>query len=245
MKKSTKKKRKDIIVTSLVFVLILSTTLICFLKSEFFTLSEIEIQGNTILDDNQMIDKKIITNKNIFTYNLKGIEKNIENNPYIEEAKVKIKLPNKLIISVKEVEVVALLSNGQDYCYIDDKGTNIEKIDDLDKNNGKIVVNTKFELDNKNNIKYENDKSKEKVLNLITYLKNEHLDKKIVKVEYERNKRISMLTKENSKFIMEDNKDLEYNISMISKIIVDLQSKNIKDGIVDLTYGDYAIYKPS
>ena len=67
---------------------------------------------------------------------------------------------------------------------------------------------------------------------------------KVRKIEYNGDSDINLITKYGTTFIMENN-DMKYNIYRVSKILVDLQSKNIKSGIVDLTYSNYALYRPS
>lgn len=246
LKKRKRKKGVDKIIITLVFGLMMSLGGVCLLKSDIFNLSKVEIVGNTNLKENQIVDlEKIIINKNIFTYNFKVLKKNILTNPYIEDAQVKMKLPNKIIISIKEVEVIALLSNGQDYCYIDKKGNLIEKINDLDKNSDKIVLDTKYTLGEDNTINFKSDKEKKSILNLLSVLNKEHLKNEIEKIEYTDELKINILTKNGAKFLIIDDENLNYNISRASKILVDLNSKNIKSGVVDLTYGNYAVYKPS
>lgn len=218
---------------------------ISLVKSSIFNLTKVEIIGNTTLKDDQIIDlEKLVTNKNIFTYNLKKIRKEIVNNPYIEDAQVKIKLPNKIVITVKEIDIVAVLFNGNEYCYIDSSGNLIEKINNLEENNDKIICSVDYTLSN-NSITFKNQKEKDGILKVLNIIKSEYLEKEVKQIEYTNEDEINIITKYGTKFLIVDDKELEYNIARASKILVDLQSKKINDGIVDLTYSNYAVYKPS
>lgn len=218
---------------------------ISLVKSSIFNLTKVEIIGNTTLKDDQIIDlEKLVTNKNIFTYNLKKVRKEIVNNPYIEDAQVKIKLPNKIVITVKEIDIVAVLFNGNEYCYIDSSGNLIEKINNLEENNDKIICSVDYTLSN-NSITFKNQKEKDGMLKVLNIIKSEYLEKEVKQIEYTNEDEINIITKYGTKFLIVDDKELEYNIARASKILVDLQSKKINDGIVDLTYSNYAVYKPS
>ena len=245
MKKRKRKRRKDKLIIVLTFILMISLGVISLVKSSIFNLTKVEIIGNTTLKDDQIIDlEKLVTNKNIFTYNLKKIRKEIVNNPYIEDAQVKIKLPNKIVITVKEIDIVAVLFNGNEYCYIDSSGNLIEKINNLEENNDKIICSVDYTLSN-NSITFKNQKEKDGMLKVLNIIKSEYLEKEVKQIEYTNEDEINIITKYGTKFLIVDDKELEYNIARASKILVDLQSKKINDGIVDLTYSNYAVYKPS
>lgn len=245
MKKRKRKRRKDKLIIVLTFILMVSLGAISLVKSNIFNLTKVEIIGNTTLKDDQIIDlEKLVTNKNIFTYNLKKIRKEIVNNPYIEDAQVKIKLPNKIVITVKEIDIVAVLFNGNEYCYIDSSGNLIEKINNLEENNDKIICSVDYTLSN-NSITFKNQKEKDGMLKVLNIIKSEYLEKEVKQIEYTNEDEINIITKYGTKFLIVDDKELEYNIARASKILVDLQSKKINDGIVDLTYSNYAVYKPS
>lgn len=245
MKKRKRKRRKDKLIIVLTFILMVSLGAISLVKSSIFNLTKVEIIGNTTLKDDQIIDlEKLVTNKNIFTYNLKKIRKEIVNNPYIEDAQVKIKLPNKIVITVKEIDIVAVLFNGNEYCYIDSSGNLIEKINNLEENNDKIICSVDYTLSN-NSITFKNQKEKDGMLKVLNIIKSEYLEKEVKQIEYTNEDEINIITKYGTKFLIVDDKELEYNIARASKILVDLQSKKINDGIVDLTYSNYAVYKPS
>lgn len=245
MKKRKRKRRKDKLIIVLTFILMVSLGAISLVKSSIFNLTKVEIIGNTTLKDDQIIDlEKLVTNKNIFTYNLKKVRKEIVNNPYIEDAQVKIKLPNKIVITVKEIDIVAVLFNGNEYCYIDSSGNLIEKINNLEENNDKIICSVDYTLSN-NSITFKNQKEKDGILKVLNIIKSEYLEKEVKQIEYTNEDEINIITKYGTKFLIVDDKELEYNIARASKILVDLQSKKINDGIVDLTYSNYAVYKPS
>lgn len=245
MKKRKRKRRKDKLIIVLTFILMVSLGAISLVKSSIFNLTKVEIIGNTTLKDDQIIDlEKLVTNKNIFTYNLKKVRKEIVSNPYIEDAQVKIKLPNKIVITVKEIDIVAVLFNGNEYCYIDSSGNLIEKINNLEENNDKIICSVDYTLSN-NSITFKNQKEKDGMLKVLNIIKSEYLEKEVKQIEYTNEDEINIITKYGTKFLIVDDKELEYNIARASKILVDLQSKKINDGIVDLTYSNYAVYKPS
>ncbi len=110
LKKKKRKLRTDRVMIILLCIFMFSMGLVTLLKSDLFNLSEIEIVGNSILKKDEVInEEKLITKKNIFSYNLKDIKKEIQSNPYVDDVKVKRKLPNKIIITVKEKEVIAFL----------------------------------------------------------------------------------------------------------------------------------------
>ncbi|SCH15521.1 cell division protein FtsQ/DivIB [Romboutsia sp. 1001713B170207_170306_H8] len=244
MKKQKRKIRTDRVMIILLCVFMFSIGLVTLLKSDLFNLTKVEIVGNSVLKKDEVInEEKLITKKNIFSYKLKDIKKEIQSNPYVDDVEVKRKLPNKIVITIKEKEVIALLSNGTDFCYIDNSGNLIEKIDNLYENNDKIVFNVKYTLNN-GTVKFENDKVKKSVLNLIALLKEEHLENEISEIEYT-GSNVNIIANIGPKFLIINDDNLDYNISRTSKILVDLQSKNIKSGIVDLTYSNYAVYKPS
>lgn len=244
-KKKKRKKRVDKLIVSLSFVFITTLGGFCLLKSNLFNVNEIEINGNKNLKNSDIINEDdLIDNKNIFTYSLKSINNDIESNPYIKSADVSIKLPNKIVINVEEVNIVGLLSNSNEHCYIDKDGNLVEKINDLSENNDKIIIKTNFSIDNGEDIKFKNENDKTNILNILSLIEENSLGLKVRKIEYNGDSDINLITKYGTTFIMENN-DIKYNISRVSKILVDLQSKNIKSGIVDLTYSNYALYRPS
>ena len=55
---------------------------------------------------------------------------------------------------------------------------------------------------------------------------------------------LNMYTKDNTTILLNIDEDLQYNISRLSKILLDLQNKKQKGGEIDLSIEKYALYRP-
>ncbi|MGL4913804.1 MAG: cell division protein FtsQ/DivIB, partial [Romboutsia sp.] len=164
-------------------------------------------------------------------------------NPYVEDAKIKFKLPRTMVISIEEITPVALLKNDNNYCYISKEGEKIENIQDLKENTDKIIVDIEYK--NKNNeIEFENEDVKERLLYLLDCISEDNITKEIYEISFEGDNMINLATKNNTKVILPNDNSLEYNVSRLSKVLVDLKSKDKEEGIIDLTYSNYALYSP-
>lgn len=248
MKKKKKKKRKvntSNLMILLSFLLMITIGMYSILNSSLFNTNKVEVQGNKKIKTEDILKElDIRKDKNIFMHDLKKIEKLVLENPYIEEVKVKRKLPSKLQILIKEKEIYAIIKDKEDYCYIDKDGNCIEKIKEKSDEYSSLIVEIDYIIDENNNIEFKNEEIKKGLLYLLECMRDNNLDKKIVKVNYEKNDIINMYTKDDIKIILGNDKDLDYNISRMGYIISDLQDDVKRKGTIDLTHGNYAVYKP-
>ena len=77
-----------------------------------FNIQKIEIEGNSILDSDEIIQKlNFLYRENLFFLNLKDIEKNLKNETFIESFSLKKVYPNTLKIIIAEKEPIAVLHN--------------------------------------------------------------------------------------------------------------------------------------
>lgn len=120
-----KKRRKlntNNVMIVLVFILMLSFCICIIVKSDLFDVKKIDVIGNKrVTKSNIMKELNVNLNENIFAYNFKDMKNKLIKNPYIENVEIKRKLPNKIIISLKEKEIFAVLKDEDNYCYIDKK----------------------------------------------------------------------------------------------------------------------------
>lgn len=240
MKKS---KNKGNIMIILTLVLMITIGMYTILNSELFETKSIQIKGNTIMNDDEIIKKfDIKTDKNIFMYNTNNIVKELKSNPYIEDVKIKRNLPNKLEITIKEKEIYAILRDGKDYCYIDNKANLIEKIKHIEKEDI-VKVDLAYIIED-NSVKFKDKEEKNDLIDLLEALKEYNLSKKINEINFEKDNKINMSTNDNIQVKLNKDNDIKYNISRLSAIIADLQKKSDNTGIIDLTHKNYAVYRP-
>ena len=246
MKSKKRKKRVDssriIIALSFLFMIIIG--LYTFLNSDIFNIKNIQIQGNNKVSDEiieQYLDLKY--DKNIFIYSTKKIKKSLEQNTYIETVSIKKIFPNTIQVNINEKGIVALIKDENKYCYIDNNLNVIDRLNEIDKNEKAIIIETEYDLNNENIIKFENDDIKKGLIYLMECISNNNLSKKIKKINYEQDI-INMYSIDGTNIILENNNKLKYNISKVSSILVDLQTRNNKGGNIDLTSYKYAIYTP-
>lgn len=224
----------------LIMVIILYTCL----NSSMFNSKNIVIEGNKYVDENYI--EKVLefkNDKNIFRYNMNNMEKILLDNKYIESVNIKRLFPDTIKISIIEKEIYAVLSNNNEYCYIDNKGNFIDKINIDDKDNNIVVINIDYDLNNLQEIKFKNEEYRKRLLYLLECIKQESIYKKMKKIDMAQINSIKMYTKDDIKILLNNDESLKYNISKLSMILFDLQSKKQQGGEIDLTIEKYALYK--
>ena len=98
-----------------------------FIISSDFSIQKIEIEGNSILNSDEIVQKlNFLYRENLFFLNLEDIEKNLKNETFIESFSLKKIYPNTLKIIIVEKEPVAVLQNKKKKFYISDKGDFID-----------------------------------------------------------------------------------------------------------------------
>ncbi len=120
MKKRLYNLSRIVAISVIIFALILlMQRIMLFLKStHIFGINNIVIEGNKILTTNEILQAgELINIKNIFEVNLKELEKKLELHPRIKYVSVKRKLPNILLISIKERNPIALVNVKEEILY--------------------------------------------------------------------------------------------------------------------------------
>ncbi len=238
-----KKKNTGNIMIILTLLLMITIGMYTLLNSELFETKNIEIVGNTVLSDDEIIKKlDIKVDKNIFMYNTNKMINKLKDNPYIEDVKIKRNLPSGLKIAIKEKEIYAILIDGKDYCYIDNQANFIEQIKDIEKDDI-VKVDVAYIIED-NNVKFKDKEEKDTLIKLLDAIKECNLSKKINEINFEKSDIINIYTNDNIQIKLNKDNNIKYNIFRSSAIMADLQKKSNNKGIVDLTYQNYAIYTP-
>lgn len=130
--KPKKRRKKNYLLRFIIFVVLIAL-LIMFLRSDFFKIKKITVEGSDYHEPNEVVtiaDAK--TGGNIFWGAGEGqIKKRLLKNPYFEDVSIKRILPNEIKIIVKERKQTAAFVYGDQYVVIDENA-NVLRIGEID-----------------------------------------------------------------------------------------------------------------
>lgn len=131
------------LMVGIVLATLIITLLVLFAVHPFFRIRKFDISGNHVVTDSELISEMGVeyndhllasVSGNIFdvlTLNYGKIEDEImKNNPYIEDIKIHVKFPSKLVVEVTEREKIAYIKTPDGYIAIDREGTVLEMSSD-------------------------------------------------------------------------------------------------------------------
>lgn len=143
MRKSRKRIRliKTIIYTILSIIL-LSALFSFIFFTNVFSVKEIVVVNNAKVDGETIINNSNINigTSNLFLVDTTQVSDSIKKIPYIENAVVSKKFPNKIEISVTERASSYVIKVNEEYYSIDINGTILEKIENVDETQNVIIV---------------------------------------------------------------------------------------------------------
>lgn len=115
-----KANRRLIFLISLFFLLII---LVIYFQSPLSQIKEIEVQGNRSLPDKSIIQSSgLEKGQNIWKLDRKSVENKITAHQEVKQAKVSRKLPNSILLKVKEHDTIAYVSTGTEFHSILENG---------------------------------------------------------------------------------------------------------------------------
>ncbi len=125
--KNRKQGRIKFIIKWTILLIALMASIIFFMMSPIFNISEIEVIGNEQINTNTIISlSQIQLGENIYKTGSKKIQKSIKENAYIESATIKRVLPSKILINIKERKATYMLEYAGSYAYINNQGYILE-----------------------------------------------------------------------------------------------------------------------
>lgn len=125
LKRRKKKKRK---IRIIIILLIITILVILSVKLSYFDIQSIEIKGNRNVTAAYVTEtSKIKTGSNILYENYYKSKKELLKNPYIEDVKINISLPGKVVITLKERGAYYYILKDNMFYVIDNNGILLEK----------------------------------------------------------------------------------------------------------------------
>ena len=126
-KKVYKKKSKKIIIGIVTIIILITGITIFTLTTPIFNINNVKVEGNEKIETETIISlSEIKTNENIFAINKSKISSSVKENKYIEDIKIKRKLPDTIILQVKERKVKYQINLINSFAYIDQNGYILE-----------------------------------------------------------------------------------------------------------------------
>lgn len=241
-KKKRKKTSKKMITFASCFLLI-AIVIIFALTTPIFNINYIEVTGNSKISSDTIISiSGLKKGQNIFKFNNSTIQ-NIKENKYIDEVKIKRKLPGTIIISVKEREIKYQIKLLNSYAYIDKNGYILEV--STVKQEVPIIVGFNMnenELINKKRLEIEDLEELNKILKVMDAAKTINIDSIITEINIENKDNYYFFIENQSKKVyIGDTSNLTKKMLYIKKI---LEEESDKSGMI-FTNGDISSgFKP-
>lgn len=99
------------------------------LTSGYFTVREVLIQGNRNVSEDEVVAMlEVGAHTNMAFYSLADAQQRLMGEPWVLEAKLKKQLPGTLIVTLKETEPVAVLSDAAGAFLVDASGRRLEQL---------------------------------------------------------------------------------------------------------------------
>lgn len=127
LKEARKKKanRRLVFYLSIFFILI---SIIVYLQSPLSQIKHIEVVGNKVLTDDEVIQHSgLALHKNIWIVQKKGIKNKVESHPVVETAEVHRSLPQTIRLEVKEHHIIGYMKEEGTYFPILQNGMMVKK----------------------------------------------------------------------------------------------------------------------
>lgn len=214
--------------------------------TDIFIVKNIEVTGNYYLSEKDIISLAGISpGQNIFTINLDKIRTNLLENPHIKDIKIRRSLPNSIIIDIDERNVVAAVPYSGVYLQIDEDGVVIEVSKEYQDSSMPILSGLKvknFYVGKK--LDLENISEFNKSLAILKGLKENKMEDLISEVRI-LDGSISLISSTGLMIDFNVEKNIDYRLSFLKSVLLDLSSKNYKEGHIIVDDVGNIIYRPN
>lgn len=98
-------------------------------RSDWFTLKEIEVQGNSRINSREILEiAELDDGANLLALSIEDIKRSLSRNPWVKEVSVRRELPGKLIIGIKERDPFFWMLLEGEIHYADERGNIIAPV---------------------------------------------------------------------------------------------------------------------
>jgi len=226
-------------------ILMISGFIFLNLKTTFFNVKHIEVIGSSELTIEQVQIASGINLDNIFRLKSSEIENNLKEHPYIKDAKLKKRFPNKVLISIIERKEVLEIIDLDTYVYVDEDGKVLKILSmPLDKQLPVLKGPKVKSYQIGQSITFENELEIDMALKILGVSEELGYLEDIEKMVIESENKIFIDTNLGIKVAFGDEYKIKYKISFMHEILNTLAEKNITAGTLYLNKGEDPVFVP-
>lgn len=222
-----KKRIKKIIKTLLLLAIIIGG--ICFaLISPIFNISDVEVIGNEKIAADTIVSlSQLQVGQNIFRFYKGKVINDIKTNAYLENAKIKRKIPNKIEITIEERKQDYNVEFLNGYAYINNQGYILEISEQkLDLPVIKGISTPQEQIVEGNRLNEDDLEKLETVIQIMNICKSYDLDKKVSSIDITDSNDYIMEMNEEKKIIhLGNNSNLSNKMLYVPAILTENEGK--------------------
>lgn len=222
-----KKRIKKIIKTLLLLAIIIGG--ICFaLISPIFNISDVEVIGNEKIAADTIVSlSQLQVGQNIFRFYKGKLINDIKTNAYVENAKIKRKIPNKIEITIEERKQDYNVEFLNGYAYINNQGYILEISEQkLDLPVIKGISTPQEQIVEGNRLNEDDLEKLETVIQIMNICKSYDLDKKVSSIDITDSNDYIMEMNEEKKIIhLGNNSNLSNKMLYVPAILTENEGK--------------------
>lgn len=246
--KKKKRKFRKLFVSTAAFITAAVVVIFClyyvYFETDYFDVSEIHVTGNSTYNKDYIIEKsQIETGNKIFSVDRGRARSILEDEVYVEKARVVYELPNEILIELTERQEKYQIIYKQEYIVTDKHGIvlrsgteknellTIESLTDVLYN-----VGEKVEISGIENIN--------SIFQTIDYIDKEFGSETVKSLKINSNNSFLLGTEYGTFIKIKIGEDIKYQIVFAMKIINERLNNNldVSNGLIDFTKGDSPVY---
>ncbi|MDW5298712.1 MAG: FtsQ-type POTRA domain-containing protein [Sedimentibacter sp.] len=247
-KKKKKKKFRKLFISTAAFFTAAVVVVFCFyymyFETSYFDLVKVDISGNETYNKEYILQQsKIELGSKIFETDRTKVKENIENEIYIESAKVVYELPNKIYIEVKERKEKYQIFYNNEFIITDKYGI---VLNTSTKKNELLSIESLTEViyNVGDSVQFDGIDNINSIFDTIEYISSEVGSETMKSVTVDRNNSILLATEYGTMIKIRLCEDIKYQIVFAMKIINERLNNNltVSNGLIDFTKGDSPVY---
>lgn len=249
-KKRKKKRRKfrKLFVSTAAFITAAVIVVFCiqyvYYETDFFSVAEVNVEGNLVYDYQFILDNsEIETGVKLFNIDRDDVKEKLQQNVYVENARVVYELPNKIYIHITERQEKYQVFYNNHYIITDKNGI-VLKTDTANIQLKTIESLTDVLYNVGEEIKFEGIDDVKSIFEAIDYIGKEFDSETITNFWVAKNNSVLLETKYGTFIKMLLSEDVKYQAIFAMKIINERLNNNLPvfNGLIDFTKGDITIY---